>query len=166
MPPPKYITIKTWSKADYKEFVKYLTDLQDKKYKYMKKNVKKFDNIINNQIKEKNSLELRIMTFERILDLIKGNNNTILYNLKEKVSGSVYNGDYGLMKIYEDGINCLLGLKEEINDDNTTICAPQSWMASKRVNKLTEFKRPIYMEKIVAIPKEMYNENKFNKIFQ
>ena len=62
------------------------------------------------------------------------------------------------MKIFETNIYCLLGLKKEKEDNNITKCAPQSWMASNRVNKLVEFKRPIYMEKIIAIPIEMYSE--------
>ena len=131
---------------------------KDKKYKYIKKNVGKFNNILINQIKEKNSLEFRIKTFSKILDLLKGNNNTLLYNLKEKVPGSMYNGDYGLLKIYEH-INCLLGLKLENEKDNVIICAPQSWMASNRVNKLIESRKPIYMENISLVPLIVYNNN-------
>ena len=33
MPTPQFITIKTWNKENYKEFVKYLISLQDVKYK-------------------------------------------------------------------------------------------------------------------------------------
>lgn len=132
---------------------------QDKKYKYLKKNVKRFDNILKNQIKDKNLLELRIKTFIRIKDLLNSNNNTILYNLKEKVPGSLYNGDYGLMKLFEDNISCLLGLKKELEIENIINCAPQSWMASNRINRLVENKRPIYMNKIVAIPLYLYNQN-------
>ena len=132
---------------------------QDKKYKYLKKNVNKFDNILKNQIKEKDLLELRITTFIRIKDLLNNNDNTILYSLKEKVSGSLYNGDYGLMKTFEDEISCLLGLKEESNINNVINCAPQSWMASNRINRLIEYKRPIYIKSITAIPIELYNQN-------
>ncbi len=139
-------------------FPEYLKT-QDKKYKYLKKNVTRFDNIIKNQIKDKNLLELRIKTFTRIIDLLNSNNNTILYNLKEKVPGSLYNGDYGLMKVFEDNISCLLGLKRELENDNIIYCAPQSWMASNRINRLVENKRPIYMNKIVAIPSYLYNQN-------
>lgn len=139
-------------------FPEYLKT-QDKKYKYLKKNVTRFDNIIKNQIKDKNLLELRIKTFTRIIDLLNINNNTILYNLKEKVPGSLYNGDYGLMKVFEDNISCLLGLKRELENDNIIYCAPQSWMASNRINRLVENKRPIYMNKIVAIPSYLYNQN-------
>lgn len=139
-------------------FPEYLKT-QDKKYKYLKKNVTRFDNILKNQIKDKNLLELRIKTFTRIIDLLNSNNNTILYNLKEKVPGSLYNGDYGLMKVFEDNISCLLGLKRELENDNIIYCAPQSWMASNRINRLVENKRPIYMNKIVAIPSYLYNQS-------
>lgn len=139
-------------------FPEYLKT-QDKKYKYLKKHVTRFDNILKNQIKDKNLLELRIKTFTRIIDLLNSNNNTILYNLKEKVPGSLYNGDYGLMKVFEDNISCLLGLKRELENDNIIYCAPQSWMASNRINRLVENKRPIYMNKIVAIPSYLYNQS-------
>lgn len=131
---------------------------QDKKYKHMKKNVKKFDNILQNQIKDKNSLEMRINTFCKIKDLLNNSNSTTLYNLKEKIPGSVYNGDYGLMKMYEEDICCLLGLKKENENDNTIHCAPQSWMASNRGNRLIDFKRPIFMKAISVIPANMYTE--------
>lgn len=131
---------------------------QAKKYKFMKNNIQKYNNIIENQIKEKNTLELRIKTFRYILDLLKSNNNTILYNLKNPPVGSRYDGDYGLLKIYEQ-INCLFGLKQENENNNIIHCAPQSWMASNRVNQLVEFKKPIYMRNITTIPKEYYNIN-------
>lgn len=128
-----------------------------KKYKYMKSHVEKFNNILANEIKEKNTLELRVKSFHNILDLLKTNNKTILYNLKQVPKGSMYNGDYGLLKIYEE-INCLLGLKIESKDNDIINCAPQSWMASNRINKLIENKKPIYMEVIVYIPKVLYPE--------
>lgn len=132
---------------------------QDKKYKYLKKNVNKFDNILKNQIKDKNLLELRIKTFVRIKELLSGENNTILYNFKEKIPGSLYNGDYGLMKVFEDNIFCLLGLKKVLENDNIITCAPQSWMASNRTNRIIENKRPIYMNKIIAIPSYLYTQD-------
>jgi len=146
-------------KINFNMFLPSKIKTQDKKYKYIKNNIGKYDNILRNQIKGKNSLELRILTFCRIKDLLSNNNNTILYSLKEKVAGSLYNGDYGLMKIYVDGIYCLLGLKEENANDNIINCAPQSWMANNRINKLVEYKRPIYMDKIIMIPVELYNQN-------
>lgn len=74
-----------------------------------------------------------------------------LYNLKQKTKGSLYDGDFGLMKIYET-IYCLLGLKIESEEKNEFIYVPQSWMASTRVNILIENKRPIYMKFIEKIP--------------
>ena len=136
---------------------------KDKKYKYIKKNIKKFDGIILNQIKEKDSLIFRIKTFHNIIDLLKSNNNTILYNLKQKVIGSMYNGDYGLMKIYEEEICCLFGLKVDNENNEFINCAPQSWMASNRTNRLIEGKRPIYMLNITAMPISFYNDS-FNMI--
>lgn len=129
---------------------------QDKRYKYMKKNVEKFNNILENQISDKDSLELRVSTFHHILDLLMESKETSLYNLKEKQIGSLYDGDYGLLKEYDD-LYCLLGLKEEISDDCSIKCAPQSWMASNRKNRLVEFKRPKYMKNIIAIPNGLYD---------
>lgn len=133
---------------------------KDKRYKYIKKNKDKFNNILENQLKEKNLLTLRVTTFPKILDLLKGH-NTSLYNLKPKILGSLYDGDYGLVKIYENDICCLLGLKIDEKDDNIIKCSPNSWMASNRINKLVEFKKPIYMENIssVTIPIYDINEN-------
>lgn len=132
----------------------------DKRYKYIKKNVNKFNNILMNQIKEKDSLELRISTFHHILELLKGIDSPILYDLKQKTPGSMYNGDFGLMKIYEQ-IYCLFGLKSESKIDNVINCAPQSWMASNRVNRIIEGKKPIYMERIYVVPLELYNNEFF-----
>ena len=129
---------------------------KEKKYKYMKSHINKFNNILESEIDEKNTLEYRVNTFHYLMDLLKDNSNTILYDLKEKVSGSMYNGDYGLFKIYQD-IYCLLGLKEEKDMNEYKLFAPQSWMASNRPNRLIVNKRPIYLEKIVAIPLAMYN---------
>lgn len=131
---------------------------KDKKYKYIKKNVAKFNNILENQIKEKDSLIFRISTFQNILDLLNGNNNTILYNLKEKNPNSLYNGDFGLLKIYEQ-LYCLLGLKCESINGNIISCAPQSWMASNRINKLIEYKHPIFMQQISKVPISAYNDD-------
>ena len=65
----------------------------------------------------------------------------------------MYDGDYGILRIYED-LYCLFGLKQEdINEEkNIVYCVPQSWMASRRVNKLIEAKMPIYMNKITKLP--------------
>lgn len=135
---------------------------KDKRYKYIKKNIQKFNNILENQLKEKDLLKLRINTFHNILDLLKGF-NTSLYNLKPQISGSLYDGDYGLMKTYEDDICCLLGLKIEDKNSKYINCVPQSWMASNRINRLVEFRKPIYMENIFIIPIENYNDE-FNEM--
>lgn len=130
---------------------------KDKRYKYIKKNLTKFNNILENQTKEKDLLKLRITTFINIIDLLKGQ-NTSLYNLKPQLPNSLYDGDYGLMKMYENDICCLLGLKIENIIDNKFNCTPNSWMASNRINKLVEFKRPIYIKSISAIPIDVFNE--------
>lgn len=135
---------------------------KEKKYKYMKSHIEKFNNILESEIAEKITLEYRVKTFRNLINLLNENSNTILYDLKEKVPGSMYNGDYGLFKIYKD-IYCLLGLKKEENKNGDKIYAPQSWMASNRPNRLTEGKRPIYLEKIIAVPAELFNkQNQFN----
>lgn len=133
-----------------------------KKYKYIKKNVNKFNNILLSEINDNESLKYRVNTFCQILDLLKGDKTT-LYNLQPKMNGSLYEGDFGLLKVYKD-INCLLGLVINDTDHNIIKCAPQSWMASDRINHLIKFKRPIYMEEIIRIPIEKFDENN-NLIF-
>jgi len=123
---------------------------KEKRYKYIKSNTNKFNNIINNQMKEKNSLYLRIETFPNIVDLLTGN-STSLYNLKVKSDVSKFDGDYGLVKIYEKDLCCLLGLKEDFINDNKIFCAPISWMASYRGNILIKNKRPLYIKSIVKM---------------
>ena len=123
--------------------------LQDKRYKYMKKNVEKFNSIILDQIRDKDTLELRVKTFSNILNLLKGN-GTCLYDTKKGAPGSMYDGDYALHKNCEN-IYCVLGLKEDpINGENTY--APISWMASTRPNKIISNKPSKYFDKILAIP--------------
>ncbi len=126
---------------------------KDKIYKYLKKNSKKFNKILENQIQDKDSVELRIKSFHKIIELLNDSDGLTLYSLKQKVAGSMYDGDYGLLRIYED-LYCLFGLKQEdINEEkNIVYCVPQSWMASRRVNKLIEAKMPIYMNKITKLP--------------
>lgn len=131
---------------------------KDKKYKYLKSHVEKFNNILLNQIQEKTSLQYRINTFVNIIDLLRSNENTTLYNLKNVTKDSLYNGDYGLLKIYEE-IYCLFGLKCEYEKNDNYYCAPQSWMASNRINKLIENKVPIYMSNIASIPIYLYNND-------
>ena len=146
-------------KIHFDNFLPSYIKTKDKQYKYIKKHIDKYNNILQNQILEKDTLQYRIKTFSNILDLLKGN-NTILYNLKEKVLGSMYDGDYGLLKVYED-IYCLLGLKEFDKQKNEIYCAPQSWMANNRENYLTKFKIPIYMNTIISILVEEYKKHSY-----
>lgn len=125
-----------------------------KKYKYIKNNINKFNNILLSEIEDNKTLKYRINTFKKIVDLLDGNQTT-LYNLQPKKFGSLYDGDYGLLKIYEN-INCLLGLVINDTSDKFIECIPQSWMASDRINYLIVGKRPIYMNKIVHISTELF----------
>ena len=129
---------------------------KSKKYQYIKSKSEKFNTILENQIKEKVLLQYRISTFNNILDLLNGNNVTF-YEFREQIPGSQFNGDYGVLKIYEE-LNCLLGLRINKMINNITNSIPISWMASNRSNKLVEFKRPSYINSITAIPKELYND--------
>ena len=136
-------------------FPKYMNS-KAKRYKHMKKNIEKYDNIIKNQIKDKDSLELRIKSFINIKNLLDGV-NTYLYNLSVKTFESMYDGDYGLLKIFEN-LYCLLGLKlDESNEKYSYV--PQSWMASRRINRLVENKPPKFYSKILVIPNNLYFEN-------
>lgn len=132
---------------------------KDKKYKYIKKHIKKFEKILINQIQDQDILISRISTFSNILDMLKENKNTALYNLKQKVPGSIYDGDFGLLKFYEEKICCLFGLKSEQENSCYIYCAPQSWMASNRINRLVEGKMQIYMKSIISIPSNILNKN-------
>lgn len=142
-------------KIHFDTFLPSYIKTKDKQYKYIKKHIDKYNNILQNQIVKKDTLQYRIKTFPNILDLLK-DTNTTLYNLKEKVPGSMYDGDYGLLKIYET-MYCLLGLKEFEKQNDEIYCAPQSWMVNNRENSLTKFKIPIYMKNISFISVEEYN---------
>ena len=149
-------------KTNIAMFIPSYIKTQDKKYKYIKKYITKFNNILENKIKEKDLLILRINTFTRIKELLNNSANTMLHNLRDrKVEGSLYNGDYGLVKVFEDNISCLLGLKQENENNNIVNCVPQSWMASERINRIIEYKRPIYMKSIVAYPANLYNQDRY-----
>ena len=130
---------------------------KSKRYKFMKNNLEKFNRILENQSTEKQDLLQRITSFKYIIDLLTSNNNTILYDIRERLPLSKYDGDYGLCKPYID-LYCLLGLKSEYETDSINSCAPQSWMASHRKNRLIINKRPLYMKEILKIPCELYNE--------
>jgi len=133
---------------------------KDKKYKYIKSHVSKFENVLQNKLRENLLLKYRINTFKNIPDLLSGN-STILYNLQEKNPLSLYDGDFGLMKVYQDedinNIYCLLGIKNKFKNNNTYNCVPQSWMAGKRPNNLVQYKRPLYLHEITRIPNEITN---------
>lgn len=144
-------------KTNIKLFIPEYIKSKTKIYKYIKKNVKKFNNILLSEINDNKSLNYRMTTFYKILDLLK-DKKTTLYNLQPKMYGSLYDGDYGLLKIYEN-INCLLGLVINDTDINTIRCVPQSWMASEKVNHLIENKKPIYMEEIICIPIELFDDS-------
>jgi len=122
---------------------------KDKIYKYIKNNIKKYDKILTNIIKEKDTLKLRIETFKHIQVLL--HDSPILYDISGYTPGSVYDGDYGLFKIFDNN-NCLLGLKADEINDKCIKCIPQSWMASSRINNLTKNKKIVYINKIEAIP--------------
>lgn len=130
---------------------------KDKKYKYIKKNIDKFENILNNQIKEQNLLVSRIESFPKIIDMLKVGNNTMLFNLKQKSPGSMYDGDYGLLKWFDEKLCCLFGLKIESEEEEFINCVPQSWMASNRTNRLVEGRKPIYIENISCVPNTIMN---------
>lgn len=105
---------------------------------------------------------MRVCTFPYIVNLLCNNHtrdDIKLYNLKEKKEFSLFDGDYGLQKIYNE-FYCLLGLKSTEVDKitNITQCVPQSWMASERPNKLVKNKRPMYIKSISRIPRELFND--------
>ncbi len=70
----------------------------------------------------------------------------------------MYKGDFGLLKIYEN-LNCLLCLKCTEETDKIINCAPQSYMVDRRLLQITEFKLPLYIDNIIPIPVEMYNDS-------
>lgn len=127
---------------------------KDKQYKHIKKYMNKFNSIIENQITEKNSLQLRMTTFVNIMDLLKGD-KTNLYNTKGKNDGSLINGEYGLLKIYED-IYCFLGLKVDNEKSDRIYCVPQTWFADRKAYKRVVGKRPLYINNISKISKDLY----------
>ena len=127
---------------------------KDKRYKHMKKNTEKYENIIKNQIKGKHTLELRINTFPNIKNLF---DDVSLYNLKQAKITPLYKGDYGLLKLF-DNIYCLLGIKM-IDYKELYLYTPQTWIADKRILiKQT----PKYYKSIIIIPKTVFGDNCIN----
>ena len=112
---------------------------KDKIYKYLKANVDQYEPILNNLIKEQNRLELRIKTFPYI------------FNLKHNMQkGSLYNGNFGLYKIFEN-IYCLFGLKTDDISNDIIYCKPQSWIPDTRKHNIIEFKTPIFMKLLKSL---------------
>ena len=58
-------------------FIPNYIKTKDKQYKYIKKNIRKFNDIIENQIQEKDSLYLRMQTFINIIDLLNGEKTSL-----------------------------------------------------------------------------------------
>lgn len=135
---------------------------KDKKYRYIKSHTNKFENVLKNKLEENILLRYRTITFKNLPDLLNGR-NTILYNLQEKNPVSLYDGDFGLMKIYQndngDNIYCLLGIK----NNNIYNCVPQSWMVEKRPNNLIQYKKPLYLKDIDKVPVEVTTQNRLEQ---
>ena len=130
---------------------------KDRIYKHLKANVDKYEKILENLIKEEKRILLRISSFHYILDVLK-KDGTTLYKLTNNISnGSLYKGDYGLFKSFDE-VSCLFGLIIENIENNIINCNPQSWMPSNRKNKIIEFKRPMFMKEITKIPVKVYND--------
>lgn len=127
-----------------------------KKYKYLKGHVKKFNKILLSEIEDNELLKYRVKTFNKIFNLLDGE-KVSLYDLSKKTVGSVYKGNFGILKIYQN-VYCLLALIISTQENNIIKCAPQSWMASNRINYLIRTKKQIYMEKIIKFPIELYNK--------
>lgn len=129
---------------------------KDKQYKHIKKYIDKYNDIIENQIKEKDSLRLRMETFVYIIDLLNGY-KTNLFDTKEKNDGSLIDGEYGLLKIYED-IYCFLGLKIDYEKEERICCVPQTWFSDRKAYKRVVGKRPLYFNNISKVTKDLYND--------
>lgn len=133
---------------------------KEKQYKYIKSHTEKFENAIKNQMKENNLLQQRIETFKYIPEIFD-KNSVILYNLRIKNNPmSLYNGDFGLMKIFQKQtannkvkqIYGLLGLKNHIESEKGYNCVPQSWMADTRPNSLVQYRKPLYIKGLAKLP--------------
>jgi len=135
-------------------FIPNYIKTKDKQYKYIKKNIRKFNDIIENQIQEKDSLYLRMQTFINIIDLLNGE-KTSLYDIRGKNDGSLINGDFGLLKIYED-IYCFLGLKKiDVPTSENLVCTPITWIADRKAYKRVTNKKPLYISYISKISRKM-----------
>lgn len=75
-----------------------------------------------------------MQTFINIIDLLNGE-KTSLYDIRGKNDGSLINGDFGLLKIYED-IYCFLGLKKiDVPTSENLVCTPITWIADRKAYK-------------------------------
>ncbi len=133
---------------------------KDKQYKYIKSHADKFEKVLRNKMNENNLLKQRINTFKYIPDIFD-EYGVILYSLHDKKNPmSLYNGDFGLMKIYQQTfcdndikqIYCLLGLKNHVASEKRYACVPQSWMADTRPNSLVQYRKPLYIKSISKLP--------------
>ena len=81
----------------------------------------------------------------------KYKDNSLDFTIKENEVNGICGKNY-------ENICCLLGLKKYNMSNNIINCIPNSWMASRRINKLIEYKRPIHMENITANLESNYKE--------
>lgn len=143
-------------KTQFGRFIPEQIKGRTRQYKYIKAHIDKYEPIFKNQVQEYSSIKLRVSTFNKIKDMFD-NNNTALYNLKVRTLDSMYNGDYGLQRIM-DKMYHLLGLKEDVIENNIIYCAPQSWMVSRSINKIIYGRNSIYKKDILLLNKEEYNK--------
>lgn len=142
--------------ANIQMFIPPHIKTKDKQYKHIKKYTNKYNDIIENQIKEKDSLQLRMETFTNITDLLNGD-KTNLFDTKGRNDGSLIDGEYGLLKIYEN-IYCFLGLKIDNEKEDRIYCAPQTWFADRKAYKRVAGKKPLFVNNISKINKDLYSD--------
>lgn len=95
-----------------------------------------------------------MQTFINIIDLLNGE-KTSLYDIRGKNDGSLINGDFGLLKIYED-IYCFLGLKKiDVPRSENLVCTPITWIADRKAYKRVANKKPLYISYISKISRKM-----------
>ena len=95
-----------------------------------------------------------MQTFINIIDLLNGE-KTSLYDIRGKNDGSLINGDFGLLKIYED-IYCFLGLKKiAVPTSENLVCTPITWIADRKAYKRVANKKPLYIRYISKISRKI-----------
>ena len=144
-------------KIDFDLFLPYYLKTKVKKYKYIKNHINKYDKILDDLTLKKYGIKRRITTLHNLVDLLKNDKNTKMYNLKERRPNSLYNGDFGLLKEYEN-LRCLLGLKEIFRDGKIISCSPQSWIVDDKEINLIKNRPSHYLKGIIAIPANEYND--------